>query len=604
MVDVGYSTQFNEFIGLCTEDYLIRYANKGLYNRALKEIAKGARAEYTLLPASVSCQLDDGTMCTLYDTLEKWECSCPSEAICKHVLISVLYYQQVMESREEQVGTAAQIESSAMNAQFTAKGPMEPEVQAVSQTSAGIESEEAIAEPSSCENVMTATTKVDFSWLLTKDPEFLIAGFKPAILEEVVFRLKYEEPLEVKHDSLLTVRLARREVEVSFTGKPEPTKALCTVKGKEGDLLRLEALLRYRRKHGLKDAEALNSSLYAVRYTVQAVRECRRLLQELLLTGLARLPESMLARLEIAAVTAHSGELPEVERQLRGLKGDLELFFNRHIRSSMGVLLDRITRLELSLKLLEEQQLSLPQLAELAGEHRSRYFTAPRLQLYGLGAEPWETRSGYRGITYYFYCPDDQGVYTYTDARPVFYERNEFVFGVHYASFAPWLPGLTMQRLSREQLEFRQVKVNRDRRISSSDSAVLELVPRNRIEEISLEGYLLRGISQLEGALQRPRLFAARTEQIAVLKLERIVDRYFDQVAQELLLIGEDADQLRVTLTVPYDQEWKTAIKALEKENRTQELERFYTLVRIQGQKLYPISFLKGTQVVNLKLDL
>lgn len=82
-----------------------------------------------------------------------------------------------------------------------------------------------------------------------------------------------------------------------------------------------------------------------------------------------------------------------------------------------------------------------------------------------------------------FYCPNDQGEYTYTDARPVFYGKNEFVFGVHYASSAPWQPELTMERLSREQLEFRQVKVNRDRRISSSDSAVLELLPRNRIED-------------------------------------------------------------------------------------------------------------------------
>lgn len=596
MDDAGYRLQFNQFIDLCTEDYLIRYANKGLYNRALKEIAKGTRADYTFLPASVSCQLDDGTTCKLYNTLEKWECSCPSEAICKHILISVLYYQQqLMESREEPEGTASQVDSSMVDAQISAQVPMETDANAVSQ----------ITKPThATPSPQAVQPKVDFSWLLTPEPESLIAGFKPAILEEVVFRLKYEEPLEVKHDSLLTVRLARREVEVSFTGKPEPAKALCSAKGKEGDLLRLEALLRYRRMHGLKDIGALNSSLYSVRYSMQAVRECRRLLQELLLTGLARLPESMLARLEIAAVTAHSGELPEVERQLRGLKGDLELFFNRHIRSSMGVLLDRITRLELSLKLLDEQQLSLPQLSELAGEYRSRYHTVPRLQLYGLGAEPWETRSGYRGITYYFYCPDDQGVYTYTDARPVFYEKNEFAFGVHYASFAPWLPGLTMDRLSREQLEFRQVKVNRDHRISSSDSAVLELLPRNRIEEIPLEGYLFNSISQLEGASRQPRLFAARTEQMVVLKLERIVDRYFDQLAQELILIGEDMDQLRVTMTIPYDQEWKTAIKALEKDNRTQELDHFYTLVRIQGQKLYPISFLKGTQVVNLKLDL
>ncbi|MES0857853.1 hypothetical protein ABS784_17110, partial [Geobacillus sp. G4] len=36
----------------------------------------------------------DGTHCTLENTLDHWECSCPADNICKHVLISILYYQR------------------------------------------------------------------------------------------------------------------------------------------------------------------------------------------------------------------------------------------------------------------------------------------------------------------------------------------------------------------------------------------------------------------------------------------------------------------------------------------------------------------------------
>ena len=114
-------------------------------------------------------------------------------------------------------------------------------------------------------------------------------------------------------------------------------------------------------------------------------------------TGLARLPQSHMAQLETLAVAAHSGNLPDVERSLRGIQGELQLFFNRHIRFSMQTMLDRVSKLYLALQVLEKERTSAYMQSQLIGSFRSKYYTVPQLHLYGLGADAWETRSGYRG---------------------------------------------------------------------------------------------------------------------------------------------------------------------------------------------------------------
>ena len=52
------------------------------------------------------------------------------------------------------------------------------------------------------------------------DLSTLIQSYSSSMIEEVWFRLKYPEQIEVLEDSLLTVRLVRQDIEVSFTQEP------------------------------------------------------------------------------------------------------------------------------------------------------------------------------------------------------------------------------------------------------------------------------------------------------------------------------------------------------------------------------------------------
>ncbi len=575
MSDASFERGFQRFVAACTEDYLIRHSNKGLYNRALKDIDKGVGVRYTWGPSSVSCELSDGTVCMLGAGLEQASCSCPADNLCKHILIAILSY-----ARRQPVLPEQAIENEA-------------------EGGAGDESEPAAAKrPSDGSGGSTR-----FAWLLEPDLARLLKPFSSSVIEEALFRLRYQEEIEVIEESLCTIRLARQEVEVSFKEEPDPAMALCKLKQRAGELAKLEALLRYRLSKGLNDTEALAGKAYPVRLSLETVRECKRILEKLMRTGLARLPQSYAAQLETMAVAAHSGDLPEVERGMRGIQGELELFFKRHVRFSMREMADRVTRLYVALDLLERQPLPAARQSQLVGAFRAKYYAIPRLRLYSLGAEPWETRSGYRGITYYLFSSEDMQLYTYSDARAVFYENNGFSFSQHYRDFSPWLPSLTMQQFAESQLEFHGVKVNAERRLSSGEGAKLALLPRGNIEELDLGGHLQTIPEIRHQQTGQPSLFADPAERLAFIRLRRIAQMAFDTQAQSLLFTVEDEAGELLELRLPYHQEWAKAIKRLESGYRTSGLEGFTAFVRLAGGRAEPISFLKNGKVISLKLD-
>ncbi|MEI2279914.1 hypothetical protein [Paenibacillus polysaccharolyticus] len=602
-----FKQKFRHFTKLCTEDYLIRYANKGLYKRALKELDQGVQVQYTWNTASVSCQLSEGIECTLYATLDEWQCSCPSENICKHVLIAILYdqRQQITENMGEDIVEVAQV--AKPSADIHASSPDYADPDTIKEYE--LQTQDKFHQVNESERLDYGLQShapeghVRFRWMLEADLTPILKSYTSTMVEEVVFRLRYPEDIQIMEDTLLTVLLKIQNIEVSFTEEPQLTKALCKLKQTAGKMAKLEALLRYRMYHGVDDTDALSVRAYEPKFLLQTIQECRGMLAGMLRTGLARLPQSYNAQLETLAIAAHSGNLPEIERSLRGIQGELQLFFKRHVRFSMQTMLDRISKLYLALEVLEQGEIPVRQQSQLVGSFRSKYFTVPSLHLYGLGADSWETRSGFRGITYYFYCFDDGQIYTYSDVRAVYYEDQQFSFAEHYAAFTPWLPSLTFSQFTGEEVQFQSVKVNEERRISSGDGAKLTILPRTGVTEVDFGEYLIDIFAALQREPDSIDLFTEPKERLALIEVARITEHSFNKQTQDLILMVENTDGARLPLTLPYSSDWQSMINRLESGFGSQKLEHFYAFVRIEAKRISPISFLKGQTLLSLKLD-
>jgi len=602
---------FQDFIEKCTEDYLIRFANKGLYKRAHKEIDQGMEVVYTFGEQSVEAVLSEGTICVLENTLDRFTCSCPSDNLCKHVLIAILYYQKnnLKKTAGERVSTTeSETDSRQLQGSDASSFRQHLDSDASSFTPGASQPYEAelvgsgdrveILEPAS------DTRSNRFEWLVDTDLSVLLRPFDSAVIEEARFQLRYDEELETKEDTLLTVRLVRKEAEVSFTEAPDVGRALCNVKQREGDLLRVEALLRYRAYKGLQDETILAQRAAQVKFSIPAIRECRKLILEILRIGIARLPQSYAAQLETMAAAAHSGNLPEIERSLRGILGELNLFWERHVRFSMPMLLDRLTRLLLRLELLAQEQLPVVQQAQLIGKFRSKFYRTSHLHLYGLGAEPWESRSGYRGITYYCYCFDDHYIYTYSDIRPMYYDDNQFTYSSQYTSASPWLSGLSLRQFSGSEMNFQGMKVNEERRLSAGEGAKLMLLPRRMVEEVDFGSLIKQEIDADHSALYQPSLFSVSSAPLAMIRISELIGTMYDQRNQSLLISARMEQDRTIELTMPYKAEWATAISKLEQGRFRTGARPFFMLVRVEKDHMEPISFLQGQDVISIKLDL
>ncbi|MED4573091.1 hypothetical protein P9302_27175 [Brevibacillus agri] len=548
-----FKSDFQRFIGLCNEEYLVTYANKGIYNRAVKEIEKGVTVSYEFLPDHVRCALSDGSVCLLYADIGQFSCSCPSDKICKHVVIAIVYYAK---NHRQAEGTGAEAEAA----------------------------------------------KPDFGWLLQLGPSELLGTFTAAQVEEVLFRLEYDEELEVAETSFLTVTLPLAQVAVSFDQEPDLARSKCSCKAKGHCLHKLECLLRYRRMHQIDDREQLQADMTDVSYDAEVAAEAKALLAEVLGIGLAKLSETVCTRIELLAIAAHNGNMPALEKDLRGIKGELDLFFQRHVKFSQEVLLDRLARVYLGLIALEKSDRP-EQKKQLLGSFKSKYHTVPHLNLYALGANPWETRSGYKGITYYFFSQTDKRIYTYTEARPVYYEGTTFSFASSYKSKAPWGELMTMEELAHSQVSLTSAKTNREQRLSSSEETKMMVLPRENIEDLELGETLCRNWSEQIGE-GSGLLFEQTADRVFLLRAKSFQQVFYEEASQQLVITVEAEAGDSVSLRLPYHAEFDRTLRYLENSKSLLALRDVYLLVQPMGDMLYPISVLQGKSLTSLKLDL
>lgn len=90
--------EIRKLIAAADEDTLISLANKGTYKRACKD-AEGAAAEFTETDEGIVLNFGGETV-TLKAPLEKSVCSCPSRAVCRHIVGALVLMKGVIPAEE------------------------------------------------------------------------------------------------------------------------------------------------------------------------------------------------------------------------------------------------------------------------------------------------------------------------------------------------------------------------------------------------------------------------------------------------------------------------------------------------------------------------
>ena len=282
-------------------------------------------------------------------------------------------------------------------------------------------------------------------------------------------------------------------------------------------------------------------------------------------TGLAHPSDRTAQRLFTLSVSAGASGLPRLARLVRSLADDVGRTLERHASADAGRLFGRLCTADALVRALLGAGAAIP--VTLAGRPRSDYDPVGDPTLAGVGAYPWQTASGYEGVTLVFWEAANARFLTYTTSRPAG-QLGKFGLESAYRDEAVWRGGGAGERLSRSTFVLRNARVNPAGRLSGAKECAAD------VGEPTEPGKLDFGPRQFAdwSALAS---YAASTDPLGLAEghpLDRLVvlrpaawgERTFDELQQELRWGLIDAAGRELAVTLPWNGINESAVEFLE----------------------------------------
>jgi hypothetical protein len=512
----GTSTLLERLRGVAAhldDEALAALANKGLLRRAYKDLEAGPPTAVGPHEGYFRFQLADCAV-DLAESPALSRCSCPASGVCRHILLVMLSLRQsTPEIRRADSGTS----------------------------SAG------------------ATAAAD---MLAVDDQELQKWAGKALVRKAMQTLARGMPAEIEGSGAVVVRFPAWNIVCRWIPGSGLTGMICSCHAREPCEHRVASVLAYQAAHGKRDlgqleAAVLEASAGAPRTREEVRESVAAVLREIVALGLSRVSNSTEERLRTLAVSAHGVDLPRLERMLRALADEVRLFLARDAQASSAALLLTAARIETLRFALDRPT------AARVGVHRSQYERVGDIELVGMGARQWLTRSGYVGLTVYFWDRSARSWATWTEARPA--TVKDFDPVARYQQDGPWTgcssPALAGRHCVRLQGAWR----NRAGRLSGRPSTRALVLGPSVPHEIP--GWIDRWADL---AIKARRLFAgglqerAEQDELVLVKPHQWGPAQFDSIRQQFVRPIADRDGRSLFLVLPFTPQTEQAVRLLE----------------------------------------
>ncbi len=553
MKNNDFLTSFKELLYRLSEDSLILVSNKGTLKRALKDLENDVNIEVSIGDSCVACILPDKTKVHLTNEVKKSTCSCPSAKICKHILYSYLFLKKNYKST---------FKESQKEYSFDTKA------------------------------------------ILNIKSEDLIKKLGTRKYNDIVFRLAFDVDISIEENNGLIIRFPNEDIYVELSAKDPLSASICSCKSDSLCMHCGEAIIRYQIAKGSKKTKDFQEHI-KVNIHSDTLSAIEKLLSEIIITGLARLPDSITNRIEQKAIICHTHNLPGLEKILRSVGNELKLFFNKSASFSAGrhrYYLTRAFAICSVLKKKNDTDLISPLL-----EHRSSYISIPVLSLTGMGSGTWETKSGYSGETIYF-ISNKKKWYTLTQSRPTFYQDSK-----RETDDTPWDSQLSMKELSHSRIKLVHAKLNRNYRLSTSKNTKAYILSNVNLSFINTLGIAYDNWAQLfkdkKESFSYSMIFEnSINENIALLKINEWDQSSFDSIEQVFRQSVFDSNRNRIEIVLEYNDINKRIIEKLEEKEKNGKLPEFllvklFIASSINRLMAIPVVAYTNDLIENLSMD-
>lgn len=527
------------------DDYLVGISNKGIVKRAYKDLEtiKDQMKQLEQNEESIRVSAGEETIEIRYPVAES-TCSCPSRGICRHIVTALLALKAQEATTESNDKVDKDEKITDQKANVTAQHPEETQIP----KDAAVW-EELLAVPvEKLKKIMGKRRLQKFT-----DPDFM------------------RSMPELTRTSVVTVRLQNGETVKLLSPLEYST---CTCHKKELCIHKAEAILWCQIHQGKLTKEALSALLkeelvldeQEVKATAHQMIE---VLSELLGTGLARISPEVVNTLERMALVAHNAQLANFEGYFRALAKMYDMYLSRASTFSIASLMQQVSRLyQRAQRLLDTKDVI--EMAQYAGEFRAEYQQIGTVMLIGITIEQFESKSGYAGYTVYFLEQTLGKWYTYTDARPVYYENTNRRARIEETQ-TPWGLMVSLQKLSELCIELRQAKVDQRGRLSASKETIGIIAGERKLNTQDLKGWYYCDWKEFyfESLAGGGRAWLAESEQevlqLFFLQPAHIGKAQFLETQQLLSLSLYDKEEREVLVEVPYSKKDAESIRYLEK---------------------------------------
>lgn len=421
---------------------LAALTSAGLVRRARKDLEKGEASRFDVTPAGVVVAVGDGTVTMPAGGPAAAVCTCPAGARCRHVLVATLFLQQQLAESPPPSGPSAASEPTA--------APL-----------AG----DAVAAP---RNAGPAE-------LLGLSQEDLVKWVGRKTLREAanLVEMLPASGASISEGGSTVVCFPNTTVEVRYLPGGGLDGLITTAPAKSRERYLAAAVLAIRRAHGLRDElEAdrvdianVTSDQGSPRSREQVVAAAQALLVEAVSIGLSHPSSSTRDRFRTLSVSATGVQLPRLSLALRSLAEETDLLLRRDGQADEARLFVAVARTYALASALASAKSAAKSV--LVGRSRSRYDAVGNLELTGVAAYPWRTRSGYEGLTLLFWDVAARRWCSWSDSRPGGRDGG-FSAVARYEQDLPWQGAGTARRMSRSRFRLLDAMRNDQGRLSSS----------------------------------------------------------------------------------------------------------------------------------------
>lgn len=522
--------EIKPFMPYVQEEFLISVANKGIYNRSVKDFEKIKDTITVELTEQNQLKISmEGDIAVVLNTaVQESVCSCPSSSICKHIIISLLYLKQYYENNKV----------------------------------------EEIEEETESENKENDSSSTAYEELLELTPEKAQNLIGKRNFASILRSVQMERSAVFEYGTMLTVSLSSQNVKVYFPKVNSIQNAMCSCKEKGMCKHKAYSILAYLVLEKNCQFEAESAGFKVGLEEKEFLIRIKEYVGTLLDIGLSSLTEGEIKKIERLYIQAYGLKLFYLASELKSLSGEFLYYFNKNVSFSNQRIVHILCLIYNRAQAILRMDIKSEKGSTLIGVRKEESYILNQISLIGLGAVCRLTKRKDLLVNAYFYCHELKSMLALSTLRPTI--GNNVTPEYLYTVGMLWSDDLSLKRVSSSRIILKDARISGSK-LSGTKSTVCSIkgeTSSNDLEELAKKDYeqLKKEIEQKAFQYFEPY---SEVNSIYLIKTEKVDKIAFDKVNQKLNFMVYDSNDAMIELEIKYNAISENAIKYMERNQKS-----------------------------------